>query len=143
MPSEMDQYPDLNTWRSIQRPDRPELSDEKSKQRVKETMASSQPLPQLLKLIGGDFVDSFAYLNSKGVEIIADSYHPWQEKWYTGILPESLHLDAGEVYDAPSYDENRRWLFTIMGLRVEQYNISSPAESPKQPFIKVSSDEKV
>lgn len=143
MPTEMDQYPDLNTWESIQRPERPELSDERSKQRAKETLARNHPLPQLLKLNDGKFVDSYPYLTAKGVEIIADTYHPWPEKWYTCILPESLHPDAGEVYDAPSYDENRNWLFTIMGLRVEQHNISHPTEPPKQPFIKVSPEEKV
>lgn len=91
-------------------------------------------LPQLLRLPDGTVVDSYDYLVAKGIEIIADHFPTWKERWYAAKLPEGLRMSRSRIVTGPYGDEATE-IFSISNIRPDLFN-NSPAvlSGEKQPI---------
>jgi hypothetical protein len=117
---------------------KPQLNGSEVDARLRAEMAGLVGLPQLLRLPDGRVVDSYPYLVARKIDVIADHFPGWEERWYAAKLPEDLRMSRSRVVTGPYGDEAIE-VFSVSNIRPDLFNASpsviSGGNAPIEPEI--------
>lgn len=122
---------------------RPELHSEDALRRAKEAGQKLSALPQILRLPDGRIMDSYDYLKTRRIDIIADQYPGWEKEtdwWYATILPDGYRGQPGAVVTGGFGDEAEE-IFSIRNRRADAHNAISKTKI--RPYIEIFSWDEV
>jgi hypothetical protein len=119
--------------------DHSELKGPEAERILEENRSRITPIPQIMRGRDGSLEDSYDFLKSQGIQLVADSKKGWSQsgRWYFVILPEGMRVNQDDMVTGGYEEAEQEIHFSIRGRRVDVININLSEEQYYQPYILV------